>query len=78
MLDTTRSAPERFGLVIFNELGDEKSLPTAHWVYREKDLSKTVMFWVRGELTLEEYHDDGTYDLCRIRWDKSRQEYSCE
>lgn len=78
VVDTTRSDPARFGLVIFNEPRDTKILPEPHWVYREKDLSRTVMFWASSELLLVEYHDNGSYDVCRVKWDRSRQEYSCK
>jgi len=78
VVDTTRSDPARFGLVIFNESKDGKVLPDPHWVYREKDLSRTVMFWASSELLLLEYHENGKSDVCRVRWNRSRQEYSCK
>lgn len=78
VVDTTLSGSAKFGLVIFNELEDKKSLPEPHWVYREKDLSRTVMSWASSGLILVDYHNDGTYDLCRIKWDKRRQRYSCK
>jgi hypothetical protein len=78
VVDTTRTDPAKFGLVIFNELKDKTNLPEPHWVYREKDLSRAAMSWTSGELILSIYHDDGTYDLCRIKWDGSQQRYSCE
>jgi hypothetical protein len=77
VVDTTRSDPAKFGLVIFNEREDKARLPEPHWIYRERDMSKTVMSWAGGEIILVEYHDDGTYDLCRIKWDRSAQKYSC-
>lgn len=77
VVDTTRSDSAKFGLVIFNELRDKTSLPEPHWIYRERDLSRTVMSWASSEIILVEYHDDGTYDLCRIKWDMRVQRYSC-
>jgi hypothetical protein len=78
VVDTTRTDPAKFGLVIFNELRDKTSLTEPYWVYREKDLSRAVMSWASGELILVTYHDDGRYDLCRIKWDGRQQRYSCE
>ncbi len=78
VVDTTRSDPERFGLVIFNEQKDRESLPRPNWVYREKDLSRTAMFWASSELLLVEYNEDGKYNVCRVKWNQSRQEYSCK
>lgn len=78
VIDTARGDAERFGLVIFNELESGKTVPDPHWLYRDKDLSRTVMLWVSGELTLQKYNNDGTYSLCRVKWNQHRQEYSCD
>lgn len=78
VLDTTRTDAAKYGLVIFNGSEDERKIPEPHWVYREQDLSRTVMFWARGELTLHTYCDDGTFSLCHIKWDEKHNEYSCE
>ena len=78
VVNTTRSDARRYSLVIFNELEDERTIPEPCWVYRDTDLSRTVMFWVRGELTLRAYRADGTYGLCSIKWDERRKQYSCE
>jgi hypothetical protein len=78
VVDTTRTDPAKFGLVIFNELKDKTNLPEPQLGDREKDLSRAAMSWASGELILSIYHEDGTYDLCRIKWDGSQQRYSCE
>ena len=78
VVDTTRSDSARFGLVIFNELDAPSSIPEPHWVYRERDLSRTVMTWTRGKVILIENHEDGTHKVCRINWDERNQKYSCE
>ena len=77
VVDTKRNDPQKFGLVVFNDEEDKRSVPDPHWVYRDTDLSKTVMFWVSGELTVRNYRDDGSYELCRIKWDERRKQYSC-
>src|SRR6266404_9785823 len=63
VVDTKRTDARRYSLVIFNELEDERAIPEPRRVYRDIDLSRTVMFWVRGELTLRDYRADGTYGL---------------
>lgn len=78
VVDTARNDAARFGLVIFNELSDPESIPEPHWVYREKDLSRTVMSWTRSELIIVEYHVDGTDKVCRVKWNDRSQEYLCE
>lgn len=78
VVDTTRNDSARFGLVIFNELADPNSIPEPHWVFREKDLSRTVMSWTRGEIILVEYREDGDNKVCRVKWDERNQKYSCE
>jgi hypothetical protein len=78
VVDTTTTRPERFGLVIFNAPPDEKILPSVHWVLRARDLSKTILSAATDVLYVTEYHEDGTQDVCHVRWDKNRGEYSCE
>jgi hypothetical protein len=78
VVDTARSAPRKYSLVVFNALEDERAIPNPQWLYRETDLSRTVMFWVRGELTLRDYREDGTFGLCHVKWDERRKQYSCE
>jgi len=78
VVDTTTTAKERFGLVIFNAPTDKNNLPSAHWVRTSFDLSKSVLSAATDVLSLNEYHEDGTEKFCNVRWDKKRGEYSCE
>lgn len=78
VLDTTTTTKERFGLVIFNAPTDRNDLPSAHWVRTSFDLSKSVLSAATDVLSLTEYHEDGSEELCNVRWDKRRGEYSCE
>lgn len=78
VVDTTTTRGERFGLVVFNASADEKSLPSVHWVLQARDLSKSVLSAATDVLSLTEYHVDGTQDVCHVRWNTSRHEYSCE
>lgn len=78
VVDTTTTAKERFGLVIFNAPTDGNDLPSAHWVRTSFDLSKSVLSAATDVLSLNEYHEDGSEELCNVRWDKRRGQYSCE
>lgn len=78
VVDTTTTTKERFGLVIFNAPTDRNDLPSAHWARTSFDLSKSVLSAATDVLSLNEYHEDGSEELCNVRWDKKRGEYSCE
>jgi hypothetical protein len=78
VVDTTTTTKERFGLVIFNAPTDRNDLPSAHWVRTSFDLSKSVLSAATDVLSLNEYHEDGSEELCNVRWDKRRGQYSCE
>jgi hypothetical protein len=77
VIDTTRNDAGRFGLVIFNESENGNVVPQPHWLYRARDLSRTILSHASSDFMLIEYHVDGTYTLCRIKWNRQRQEYSC-
>jgi len=78
VVDTTTTTKECFGLVIFNAPTDGDDLPSAHWVRTSFDLSKSVLSAATDVLSLSEYHEDGSEELCNVRWDKRRGQYSCE
>jgi hypothetical protein len=78
IVDTTTTRKSRFGLVVFNAPADERSLPSVHWVFKAHDLSKSVLSAATDVLYVTEYHEDDTQDVCHVRWDKKREEYSCE
>lgn len=80
VIDTTRDEAERFGLVIFTELkgGDREAIPQPFWLYRERDLSKAMLSWDSEGMNLRTYRDDGSFTLCRIKWNKRQQRYYCK
>ena len=78
VVETTTTRTDRFALVVFNAPADEKSSPSIHWALKARDLSKSILSAATDVLSLTEYHEDGTQDLCHVRWDKKREEYSCE
>ncbi len=77
VVDTTTTRGECFGLVVFNAPVDE-ALPSVHWVLKDLDLSKSVLSAATEIMSLTEYHADGTQQVCNVRWNKKRAEYSCE
>ncbi|MEK6281600.1 MAG: hypothetical protein AABN95_14695 [Acidobacteriota bacterium] len=78
VVDTTTTRNEGFGLVVFNAPAGEKSLPAVHWVLKARDLSKSVLSAATDVLSLTEYYESGIQKVCNVRWDKKREEYSCE
>jgi hypothetical protein len=77
VVDTNRNDSERFGLVIFINITDVANSARPYWVYRNRDLSRTMLGWSRDGLSLREYLEDGTFTLCHIRWNKLHHEYVC-
>jgi hypothetical protein len=78
VVDTTTTAKERFGLVVLNASTQENSLPSVYWVYKARDLSKSVLSAATDVLCLTEYFENGSEEVCNVRWDSKRDEYSCE
>jgi hypothetical protein len=78
VVDNTRNDMARFGLVIFNGLKEKETMPQLFWLYQGRNLAKTVMGWSRDGLDITEYHEDGTYSICHVRWDKEQQDYICK
>jgi hypothetical protein len=75
VVDTSRSDDARFGLVIFSAPtgGDGSYRP--YWLYRQRDLSRTVVWTGSGDLMLAEYRDDGSRDVSFVQWDRQRKQY---
>lgn len=78
VVDTTRTDPNRFGLVIFNDTADADIIPNAHWLLRDGDLSRVSLSFSRDGLRLREHSDAGSHSVCLVRWDKGAQNYVCE
>ena len=75
VVDTTRNDPSRFGLVIFGKPSGSTYRP--YWLYRERDLSKTVVYQVSGSLGVMTYHDEGKYDNCWVEWRPRQKNFVC-
>lgn len=79
VVDTTRDDAERYGLVIFTEPedGDSETIPQPYWLYRNRDLSRTFIGWNSEGMNLRTYRDDGSFTLCRVKWNRQRRQYLC-
>ena len=77
VVDTTRTDDARFGLVIFSAPRNRNGAYVPHWLYRGRDLSRTSVTRVTGELSISEYHDDGTETICHVRWNRQQRWYIC-
>ncbi len=78
VVDTTTTTNQRFGLVVLNAPTTEGRLPSLHWVYKARYLSKSVLSAATDVLSLTEYQEDGGEEVCNVRWETQRNEYSCE
>ena len=78
VVDTPRNETARFGLVIFNQTAERNGSYETHWLYHERDLSRTVLEWWSGGLAVREYRDDGSYQYCYVNWNQRTKEYSCD
>lgn len=78
VVDTTTTRDKGFGLVMFNAPADERDLPSVHWVYKDQDLSRSVLSAATDVLSLTDFRENGVQEVCNLRWDKNREEYSCK
>jgi hypothetical protein len=76
VVDTTRSDPNRFGLAIFNAPKNGSGYKQ-YWLYRNEDLSRTVISWASTELFVTRVQGDGSQETCIVKWDSSSRSYSC-
>lgn len=78
VVDTTKNEADRFGVVIFNQQATRKGSYETHWLYRQQDLSKTVMEWWSGGLAIDRYNEDGSYQSCYVNWNGRLKTYTCD
>ena len=48
----TKNETARFGLVIFNQPAERRDSYETHWLYRDRDPSKTILEWRSGGLAI--------------------------
>lgn len=77
VVDTERQVSERFGIVIFNEAKQTQGKYDVHWLFRNKDLSRTVLNSSSEGLGVEQFLEDGTHLSCFVQWNPLRREYYC-
>jgi hypothetical protein len=75
VVDTHRTDDARFGLVIFSAPKDGDGTYQPYWLYRDRDLSRTVVWTGTGDLMVAEYRDDGSRDKSFIHWDRKRKQF---
>jgi len=75
VVDTQRTDDARFGLVIFSAPKNGNGAYQPYWLYRDKDLSRTVVWTGSGDLMVGEYRDDGARDASFIHWDVQRKQF---
>jgi hypothetical protein len=75
VVDTHRTDDTRFGLVIFSAPKNGDGTYQPYWLYRERDLSRTVVWTGSGDLMVGEYRDDGSRDASFVQWDTRRNQY---
>ena len=70
VVDTARKDEKRFGLVIFSspKSGDGSYQP--YWVFRNRDLSRSVVWTGSGDLMLADYKDDGSREESFVQWNR--------
>jgi hypothetical protein len=77
VVETARNDSERFSLVIFSSLsGSNEYLP--YWLYRNRDLSRTMISAPSGYLMLTEYNEDGSKESCDVFWNPKSKQYYCK
>jgi hypothetical protein len=77
VVDTTRDGPERFSMVIFSSPGGGNEYHP-YWLYRNRNLSRTMISAPSGSLMLIEYNEDGTGEGCDVFWDQKSKRYYCK
>ncbi|MEN3334930.1 MAG: hypothetical protein V7641_4295 [Blastocatellia bacterium] len=78
VVDMSRQAADRFGIVIFNEPTKLNGDYTVHWLKRNLDLSSTILDWSSSGLGISRYNADGSFTHCFVQWEKTKHKYYCE
>jgi hypothetical protein len=77
IVDTTKSDANRFGLVIFSPPAGGSGYE-AHWLYRDRDLSKASVHRASGDLYFTERVDDGSEKTCSVSWNRRLKRFECK
>jgi len=68
VVDTTKTEPNRFGVVIFSAPEGEGGRYKQYWFYRDRDTPNADIHGGSGYLFV---------DGCSVRWNASRKQYLC-
>ncbi|MDX6499460.1 MAG: hypothetical protein QOG23_2720 [Blastocatellia bacterium] len=75
--DVSRTDNARFGVVIFSAPSGENGAYNTYWLLRERDLSQASFFTASGYLELHMIGNNGSPEICDIRWNPRSKEYFC-
>jgi hypothetical protein len=78
VVDKEKRDESRFGLVIFNEPTEKDGKYTTHWLYRDRNLSSTMINWWSGGLLLVNFKNNGDQQICSVKWNEQIQSYFCD
>lgn len=77
VVDTTKTGNDNFGLVIFSPVKNTKDTYDINWLYRDANLSKTIVNRASGELYVANYSDDGSRKSCSVNWNQNLKKFEC-
>ena len=77
VVDTARNDENRFSLVVFSPPEGSRDYK-AHWLYRDRDLSRTSVSIASGSFFVTEHLDDGSERTCIVHWYRSQNEFQCK
>ena len=76
VVDTTKSGDNRFSLVIFSPIKEKKDIFETNWVYRDTDLSKTIIDRASSSLSVRRYSDESSQG-CFVEWNQRKKQFDC-
>ena len=77
IVDTTKSDSDKFSLVLFSPIKGRKNEYEINWLYRDQDLSKTIVNRASGELYVTRFFDDGSQKSCSVKWNPKIKAFEC-
>jgi hypothetical protein len=77
VIDTARNDETRFSLVVFSPPEGSRDYKV-HWLYRDRDLSRTSVSIASGSFFVTEHLDDGSERTCIVHWYRSQNQFQCK
>ncbi len=75
--DTSQTDGARLGVVIFSAPNGGNGTYRTYWLLRDRDLSQPSFFTTSGYLELHTLGNDGSPEICDIRWNPRLKQYYC-